>query len=227
MSVTLPGDGTVVATANVGGAEQQIVQVSTLPAVTGTVALDSASLAALESITVQSSVLPTGAATDATLTAMSAKLPAQGQAVMASSQPVTIASNQSAVPVSGTVALSAGAAAIGTVGVTALPALPAGTNTIGATTVVAATYVDKSGTITAGGTAQTAIALNASRRGFSIQNNSAGDLWFNTLATAVQSQPSMVIPAGSLYESPYGGCPTGAVSIIGATTAQAFSAREW
>lgn len=115
-------------------------------------------------------------------------------------------------PVSGTVAVSA---------------LPAGTNLIGNTGVAAATYTDKSGTITAGGTAQTPFAINAARRGFLIQNNSAGDLWFNTLATAVQSQPSIKLPAGAYYESPYGGCPTTAISIIGATTAQAFSAREW
>jgi hypothetical protein len=47
--------------------------------------------------------LPTGAATEATLSAMSSKLPAAlGQAAMAASLAVVIASNQSAVPVSGT-----------------------------------------------------------------------------------------------------------------------------
>lgn len=86
---------------------------------------------------------------------------------------------------------------------------------------------DKSGTITLGGTAQTAIAANASRRGYWIQNVSSGDLWVSSLATAIVGQPSMKIPAGALYEAPLGGCPTGAISIIGATTAQAFAAREW
>lgn len=93
--------------------------------------------------------------------------------------------------------------------------------------VGAVTYVDRSGTITLGGTAQVAAALNAARRGFSIQNSSAGDVWFNTLATAVLNQPSYKIAAGGTYEFPAHGVPTGAVSIIGATTAQAFSAREW
>jgi hypothetical protein len=44
--------------------------------------------------------LPAGASTEATLAAMSAKLPALGQAAMAASQPVVIASNQSNVPTS-------------------------------------------------------------------------------------------------------------------------------
>lgn len=92
---------------------------------------------------------------------------------------------------------------------------------------IAATYTDRSGTITTGGTAQQLAASNAARRGFWIQNNSSGDLWINTLATAVQLQPSLKIVSGALYEVPYGGCPTGAISIIGATTAQAFSAVEW
>lgn len=46
--------------------------------------------------------LPTGAATETTLAAINTKTPALGQAVMASSVPVVIASNQSALPVTGT-----------------------------------------------------------------------------------------------------------------------------
>jgi hypothetical protein len=44
--------------------------------------------------------LPAGAATEATLLAMNTKVPSLGQATMANSQPVTIASNQSNVPTS-------------------------------------------------------------------------------------------------------------------------------
>lgn len=43
--------------------------------------------------------LPSGAATETTLAAMNAKLPAAGQTTMAGSQPVTIASNQTALPI--------------------------------------------------------------------------------------------------------------------------------
>lgn len=59
--------------------------------------------------------LPTGASTSAlqttgnsSLSSIDTKTPALGQAVMASSRPVVIASNQSAVPVSGTVTANAG-----------------------------------------------------------------------------------------------------------------------
>lgn len=89
------------------------------------------------------------------------------------------------------------------------------------------TATDKSGTITAGGSAQTLMAANANRRGFSIQNNSNGDLWFSGLAAAVQSQPSMRIASGALFETPAHAVGTTAISIIGATTGQAFTAREW
>lgn len=106
------------------------------------------------------------------------------------------------------------------------PASGSGT-TIGIQGNNAVTYVDKSGTLTLGGTAQTVAASNANRQGFIIQNNSSGILWFSTLATAVQSQPSIELMPNAYYEFPFFGIPTGAVSIIGATTGQTWSAREW
>ncbi len=62
-------------------------------------------------VDVQASVLPTGAATDTTLSAINAKVPNLGQAAMVASTPVVIASNQSAVPVSGSVTVSGTVAA--------------------------------------------------------------------------------------------------------------------
>ena len=91
-----------------------------------------------------------------------------------------------------------------------------------------ASMTDRSGTITLGGTAQSLMAANPSRKGYLIQNNSAGTLWFNELgATAVQAAPSISIAAGALYQSPSPGASALAISIIGATTGQAFTAREW
>ncbi len=51
-------------------------------------------------VDVLSSSLPSGAATETTLSAINTKTPALGQALMAASTPVVIASNQSAIPVS-------------------------------------------------------------------------------------------------------------------------------
>lgn len=53
-------------------------------------------------VDVLSSALPTGAATEATLSSIDGKTPALGQALMAASSPVVIASDQSAVPVTAT-----------------------------------------------------------------------------------------------------------------------------
>lgn len=89
------------------------------------------------------------------------------------------------------------------------------------------TLINRSGTITSGGTAQTAAASNAGRKGFSVQNVSGGDLWWSTLATAIQGQPSHKLPPNALYETPLHAVPTGAISIIGGTTGQAFTMREW
>lgn len=85
---------------------------STLPTGAATAANQVLEIAALDSIdsktiksdtdnvTVVSSVLPTGAATETTLSAINTKTPSQGQAAMAASVPVAIASDQSALSVS-------------------------------------------------------------------------------------------------------------------------------
>lgn len=90
-----------------------------------------------------------------------------------------------------------------------------------------ATWANHSGTVTTGGTSQALMPANAVRRGFWVQNNSAGDLWIMDGAAATQAQPSIRIQPGDLYESPANGCPGTAINIIGATTGQAFSAREF
>ena len=90
----------------------------------------------------------------------------------------------------------------------------------------AVTYVDRSGTITAGGTAQVVLPLWGGRHGCMIQNQSTGSLWVSETATAIAGPPSVLIPAGQqfLCMAPASGQ---AYSIIGATAAQPFAAREW
>lgn len=87
--------------------------------------------------------------------------------------------------------------------------------------------INRSGTVTAGGTAQELLPANGARRGFWLQNNSAGDLWIDDTGDAEASQPSLKIAPGELYENPVGMVPSTAVSIFGATAGQAFSCREW
>lgn len=88
------------------------------------------------------------------------------------------------------------------------------------------TWTDRSGTITAGGTAQTLAAANVGRRAFFFQNNSTADLWLNFTTTAVASQPSIKVGAGLTLTMNPGPVTTELISIIGATTGQAFSAKE-
>lgn len=86
---------------------------------------------------------------------------------------------------------------------------------------------DRSGTITAGGTAQAAAAANTARKHLFIQNPSTapGSLWFSTTDTAVQASPSIeLLPGASAVTGSF--VPTGAVSVIAATTGHAFTMRE-
>ena len=86
---------------------------------------------------------------------------------------------------------------------------------------------DRSGSVTLGGTAQVLMPANSQRRGYWVQNVSAGDLWITAIGTAAASQPGIKISPNSLYEVNAGTTPTTAVSIFGATTGLQFSAREW
>lgn len=85
---------------------------------------------------------------------------------------------------------------------------------------------DRSGTITAGGTAQTAAAANLARRYLVLQNVSDTIMWYNFGATAVANQPSFSLPAGARVEWSGQFIPTGAISVIGGTTGRAFTCKE-
>lgn len=89
------------------------------------------------------------------------------------------------------------------------------------------TLTNRSGSIAAGGVAQQLMPANANRRGMWVQNVSSGDLWVYELGTATQSQPSYKLVAGASMRTPDSVAITNAWSIIGATTGQQFSAREY
>lgn len=90
------------------------------------------------------------------------------------------------------------------------------------------TLVDVSGALAAADVAQTVMAARGARRGFSFQNNSTADMWINLLGgAATKAAPALRIAAGAYYETPVGGCWTAAVSVIGSTVGQSYTALEW
>lgn len=84
---------------------------------------------------------------------------------------------------------------------------------------------DRSGSIALGGTAQSLAPANTTRRGLVGQNISAGDLWINEIGgtAAVDTAGSYKVTSGSSFTVN----TNRAVSIIGATTGQKFSATEF
>lgn len=88
------------------------------------------------------------------------------------------------------------------------------------------TITDRSGTITSGGTAQQLMASNANRSYLFIQNISDIDLWFNFTTTAVAAQPSIRLVPGASFVLEGTFVSTELISIFGATTSKAFTAKE-
>jgi hypothetical protein len=86
---------------------------------------------------------------------------------------------------------------------------------------------DGSGTVAAGGTAQSLFGGIAPANGFLVQNNSSAALWVSDTGAASTGGASIQIaPNGGLFATPSGYKPAGAVSLYRATTGQAFAARR-
>lgn len=86
---------------------------------------------------------------------------------------------------------------------------------------------DGSGSITTGGTSQTVFAANSSRTWFLIQNISSAVMYINFGAAAVADSNSIKLNTGAFYENPSHFCPSGTITIIGATTGQKFIAKQF
>ncbi len=88
---------------------------------------------------------------------------------------------------------------------------------------------DKSGTIAAGGTAQTLFAAGAITHGGYFQNLSTVNIWIRDDGTAASAAPgSVLVPAnGGFFYWDNTGVPTTSVSIFCATTASAFTCKVW
>lgn len=186
--------------------------------------------------------LPSGAATETTLSALNSKMPVQGQAVMASSQPVVIASNQSAIPVtSSTLALDAtftggsgrikvtdgtnNAAVKITPAIVADPALVVSLspNTRGANPSAAFAAVVTT-------TSSTVLAANASRIGCSVQNGGTTTVYLHLHSTAATlGRFTVAIAPNDYYEFPSYegvGCYRGDVQAISATGSPGLIIQE-
>jgi hypothetical protein len=91
--------------------------------------------------------------------------------------------------------------------------------------------VDGSGTIVVGGTAQVLFGGTVPEDGYAIYNaNPDNDLWINDTgaAAAPEAAGSIRLAAGGGgYETPRGVGAAAAVSIYGAVTGMAFTARRW
>ena len=90
---------------------------------------------------------------------------------------------------------------------------------------VSASSVDRSSTITAGGTAQVLLAANANRKGIEFFNNSVGSIWLNVVGIAAAGGGSIEVRGGGYWSPPV--VPVTAISVIGATTGQAFTCWEY
>ncbi|HKS88743.1 MAG TPA: hypothetical protein VJR70_04825 [Stellaceae bacterium] len=87
---------------------------------------------------------------------------------------------------------------------------------------------DGSGTVAAGGSAQTLFGGIVPTNGFLVQNNSSAALWVCDVGIASAGGASIQLAAnGGTFATPSGYKPAGAVSLFGATTGQAFAARRW
>jgi hypothetical protein len=196
----------------VGGAVNTIV--------TGTAAISAASLP-----------LPSGAAT-------SALQPSLGTAGSPSANVITVQGITSMTPfkVDGsgvTQPVSAAALPLPTGAATSANQLVGG-SAISATNPLPTTAgqfarTDKSGTITAGGTAQNAFATGNATHGFYFQNISTVAMYIRDDGTAASAgSGSILVPAnGGYYESPPLSTPTSALSVFCATTASAYTCKVW
>lgn len=91
------------------------------------------------------------------------------------------------------------------------------------------TKIDRSGAIALAGQAQQLMAANSDRRGWSFQNRSGANLYFDDLGGTADpvANSSTYLPPGAYYESEPGGSSIAAISLIGDVTGASFAAKEW
>lgn len=84
---------------------------------------------------------------------------------------------------------------------------------------------DYSGSITLGGTAQTAAAADANRATLYVENSDDTDFWIRFNGTAAATSPSFPVEPGKtmMFGTDYRSLITQAISVYGATTGKKFT----
>lgn len=88
------------------------------------------------------------------------------------------------------------------------------------------TLVNRSGTLTTAGTAQTIAPVNSGRKYLLIQNVSDTVMWCNFTTAAVQSQPSFMLIAGSSFVMESNVVSGEAISCVSSVAGKTFTAKE-
>jgi hypothetical protein len=87
--------------------------------------------------------------------------------------------------------------------------------------------IDGSGMVQTGGSAQSLFGGIIPTNGWLIANNSSATLYVSDVGVATPGGASIPISAGSIFATPSGYRPSGAVSLYGATTGQVYAGRRW
>lgn len=101
---------------------------------------------------------------------------------------------------------------------------------LSAVTITPSPATDASSTITLGGTAQNIFGATIPTNGYAVYNpDPTNDLWISDTTTAAANAVGSIRVAanGGGYESPLSRKPVAAVSIVGASTGQIFTASRW
>jgi hypothetical protein len=102
-------------------------------------------------------------------------------------------------------------------------------NQAGGMGMAGVTKTDHSGLIALGGQVQTLMAANPLRMGWSLQNKSTSDMYFDDLGGSASptANSSVYLPPGAYYESEPGGASMTAITLLGTVTGGPFVAKEW
>lgn len=90
-----------------------------------------------------------------------------------------------------------------------------------------AAAIDGSGTLLTGGAAQILFAGVVPVNGYLVANNSSAPLYISDVGPANATGTSIPVAPGTVYTTPSGYRPAGAISLYGNATGQAFAARRW